>query len=1128
MSVRSSPTRSSTTRTTSASPPVIPGYFGTVPTDFAQRNPGANVVAQGTWSGYERPSWLDPTSTLFDKVAADYYSISSQLIGDAGAYKMDPLHEGGKSGNISVSGAATGIEKALRLAHPNAIWVLLGWQSDPSTTLLSGIKDKSRILIVDGLADTRTTLDDESRWPGFPYAFGTIYNFGGNTSIGALTTVWLDRYFAARAKAGSALQGISILPEGFYNNPAAFELMSELPWMDKAPDQTQWFHDYALGRYGTNAAADAWTTIADTVYSMDPIGTHSESQDSLFDAQPSLTTTKARSCCSVGQVRYDFPTFATALPKLISASPSVVQHAAYDYDLTDVTRQVIANTSRDLLPKINTAYQAGDVDEFDSLTASWIALMKQQDAVLATNSDFLLGTYDDHAAAQNGDVGVYDLQNLLTTWGTKASFSLHDYANREWQGLVGDLYVSRWQQYFASLRTAMVKGGSPASIDWYSVDEAWAKADHHYADKPSGDIVVEAGKAVKMLDQGTVSLSLSASTIRPGSAGTVTATVQNTSPLGDVDTVDVSLATPDGLSATATSDTKLTDIAAGEKRTVTWNVTADPDQVAGVVSTLTATAQVNAGGEEDTKTATSTVLVGTEPAAPWKTYTTETSPTFAQAGGQIGIETTGNDFSKTTRRFSAVYQQSTMSVGETAIVHVDVQDSQATRPYARSGIAVSSDMTAADSPMVLLSLTPLNGCVLTWNGTSSGSLDTHLYARELSGPMWLRLTRTADGFEGACSTDGESWTTLGTAKPAGMSDEPDAGLLASAVNSGGTDAVLAAFSQWSVRDGQEGDLKLSSSTVKAGTDVQATGSTFPSSANVTLSLRGQDDDATPIALGTATTDRDGGFTSSLSIPDSVVAGDYTVVASGAGVTATAPLKVTAADKPSATVTVSPSAVSAAQLADPGVVVTGANFPSNGDVALSIDGAAAGSEPAAADGSVTIPFRSTSLRAGTHTVRLSAGNVSAEAQLVVLPDPVVTLSTSSVKAGGVVTVTGEHFPASVTATIELHSDPVTLSKLSTDSNGSFSVSVTVPKDAPTGKHEIVVTAGTITAEAAITVTDGGAGAGTNPGSGTGGTKHDSDGGLASTGVDFPFWLLLAGIGLMLLGGSAFVVRRRRNG
>ena len=48
---------------------------------------------------------------------------------------------------------------------------------------------------------------------GTPYAFGSIWNFGGHTTMGANTGVWDDRYWAWKSKPHSALSGIALMPE---------------------------------------------------------------------------------------------------------------------------------------------------------------------------------------------------------------------------------------------------------------------------------------------------------------------------------------------------------------------------------------------------------------------------------------------------------------------------------------------------------------------------------------------------------------------------------------------------------------------------------------------------------------------------------------------------------------------------------------------------------------------------------------------------------------------------------------------------------------------------------------------------------------------------------------------------
>ncbi|MDT9126986.1 alpha-N-acetylglucosaminidase TIM-barrel domain-containing protein, partial [Escherichia coli] len=53
--------------------PLMPGFVGFVPEDFAQRNPGANVVDRGYWFSQRMLSWLDPRTPKYAEVAARFY-----------------------------------------------------------------------------------------------------------------------------------------------------------------------------------------------------------------------------------------------------------------------------------------------------------------------------------------------------------------------------------------------------------------------------------------------------------------------------------------------------------------------------------------------------------------------------------------------------------------------------------------------------------------------------------------------------------------------------------------------------------------------------------------------------------------------------------------------------------------------------------------------------------------------------------------------------------------------------------------------------------------------------------------------------------------------------------------------
>ncbi|MFD7256116.1 alpha-N-acetylglucosaminidase [Streptomyces sp. NPDC059874] len=474
--------------------PVLPGYFGTVPPEFAARNPGAVTVAQGDWAGFDRPDWLDPASPVFGKLAASYYEAQRSVFGDSTMYRMSPLHEGGQTGNVDVKAAAGAIQRALHAARPGALWAVLGWQDDPTAELLAGV-DTSKLLILDGLSDRYNRLDRETRWGGVPYAMGSIYNFGGHTTIGANTSVWIDRFGAWRAKGDSALTGIAYIPEATGTNPAAFDLFTDLAWEPGPVDQRRWFADFASRRYGRPdaAATAAWEELRKGPYSTSS-GLWSESQDSLFTARPSLSAV-GTAYWSPRSMRYPADSVRRALDHLLRVDPSLRGSSAYRFDLVDTARQALANHSRVLLPKIKAAYEAKDLRRFRDLTAQWADGERRLDALVGSDPNFLLGDWLGKARSWGADDAErdryeYDARSILSVWGRRSTSEggfLHDYANREWSGLVSELYAGRWKLYFDSLEEALLRQAAPREIDWHAYEEEWARRTTRHPARPSGD-----------------------------------------------------------------------------------------------------------------------------------------------------------------------------------------------------------------------------------------------------------------------------------------------------------------------------------------------------------------------------------------------------------------------------------------------------------------------------------------------------------------------------------------------------------------------------------------------------------------------------------------------------------------
>lgn len=492
--------------------PVLPGYFGVVPDDFAARHPGAHVVAQGMWNGFKRPGWLDPRDPRFAAVAASYYRHQRELFGNTSIYDMEPFQEGGTPGDVPVSAAAMNIQKALNRAHPDALWMTLAWQKNPSPALLDGV-DRSRLLIVD--LDQGRTPDEhrEAEFRGARYLFGGLWEFGGRTTLGANLYDYAERMPKMGTRAASKMAGTALFSEGLDTNPVAFSLFTEMAWRNEPVDLLQWSRGYALSRYGCDDphARRAWQILMQTAYGghADGVSGHGErdaAPESLFDAQPSLTATSA-STWAPDQLRYDSRLFEQALAELLQAADPVRATATYQYDLVDVARQAMANWSRQMLPRIKDAYDRRDEPLFGELSDRWLRMMDLEDTLLATNSSFLLGTWLHWVspwAANEDELRrlQYDARSILTTWGdrTASEAGLHDYGNKDWAGLVSDYYRPRWQLYFQQLDESLKTGRAPAAIDWFQIGERWNRSMAPYAAVPHGDSWLAANRVAHELD----------------------------------------------------------------------------------------------------------------------------------------------------------------------------------------------------------------------------------------------------------------------------------------------------------------------------------------------------------------------------------------------------------------------------------------------------------------------------------------------------------------------------------------------------------------------------------------------------------------------------------------------------
>ena len=474
--------------------PVMQGFYGMVPASTAKKFPTAKIVDQGDWGGgFRRPQILLSSDPLFARMAAIYYEETKKLYGPARYFGGDLFHEGGKTEGLDVPKLAGGVQNEMLRANPEAIWVLQGWLDNPKDALLDGLQ-LNRTLVIN-----LESPDWEKRkaFHGSPWVWGIINNFGENVGMfGDMRRVASEPVHASASPYGKELIGIGALMEGIDNNPVLYDLLFEMAWHDEAVDLKPWIHDYAQYRYGrTTPAVDrAWELLLDTVY------TSGAGQQSIFCARPALNVQGASTWGNTN-IGYDPAKLEEAAKEFLSAAPELRANDTYKVDTVDISRQVLANRGLATYRKMVAAFQAKDKDAFHQSSNEFLALLRAQDELLATRKEFMLGTWLEAAKAMartDAERALYEknARTQITYWGPdNPTTELHDYANKEWSGLLRDFYLPRWEMFIADLN-AQLDGKPATEVNYFKFEKHWTEQHNQFPAKPVGDPVAAAKRAL--------------------------------------------------------------------------------------------------------------------------------------------------------------------------------------------------------------------------------------------------------------------------------------------------------------------------------------------------------------------------------------------------------------------------------------------------------------------------------------------------------------------------------------------------------------------------------------------------------------------------------------------------------
>lgn len=470
--------------------PVLPAFAGHVPPALGSVYPNATLIQLSGWGGFNASyatTLLVPDadgSDLFHEIGSKFLKLVVENFGASShVYSCDMWNELQPPSNASdfLRNTSAAVYDAMVAVDPHAIWLMQGWlfEVDPTFWTMGAIQSyldgvpASHMLILDLWSDAYPVWARTQNFFGRSWIWCTLGNFGGNLGLSGDLAQLAELPFAALKASNGTMVGTGLTMEGINQNDVVYELATQVHWNPTRPlDVREWLPAYVQSRYPSAAlplANEGWQLLLETAYQQ------AYSSDGVLGYRPEW---KPHS--PPGTPNYNVTTMVQAWHWLYDAAcVSLANAPGAHYDLVDVTREVMSNLFTDAL-------QFAAV-EAESVATMTLSILADLDAVLGTNEHFLLGRWLADAAASGGPSCVRNARNQIGLWGY--SGGLNDYAEKQWNGMVGDYYAQRWSLYFGAVSAGnwTEERYKEAAL---ALELAWSsRTDNPYPTHVSGDIL---------------------------------------------------------------------------------------------------------------------------------------------------------------------------------------------------------------------------------------------------------------------------------------------------------------------------------------------------------------------------------------------------------------------------------------------------------------------------------------------------------------------------------------------------------------------------------------------------------------------------------------------------------------
>ncbi|XP_022916641.2 alpha-N-acetylglucosaminidase [Onthophagus taurus] len=442
--------------------PILPAFSGYVPKAIKRIYPSINITSM-KWNQFNedyQASLLDPFDHHFQEIGDLYMYEMIKEFGTDHVYSADTFNEIiPPTTNLDyIKRAGEAVYEAMIYTDPKAIWVMqnwlfvnafLYWTPNRAKALLTSIPI-GKMIVLDLQSEQYPQYDRFQSYFGQPFIWCMLHNFGGTLGMFGSPQIINQKSFDARRKNGSTMVGTGLTPEGIFQNYVIYELMAEMAFRQNPVDLNLWFKNYAVRRYGkfNEDATQSWMLLLSSVYNFQGLQRVRGKYTMNISPSTRITINYWYNPCDVYQ----------AWNNLLKASDDFKDNPGYKHDLVDLTRQVIQLIGDNMYKEIIFVYKRKDTESFNNSISTFLTLFDDLDDILATNENFLLGSWINAAKNASNSYNEsklfeFNARNQITLWGPNGE--IKDYASKQWSGMVKDYFKPRWNYFLTAMLKAL-------------------------------------------------------------------------------------------------------------------------------------------------------------------------------------------------------------------------------------------------------------------------------------------------------------------------------------------------------------------------------------------------------------------------------------------------------------------------------------------------------------------------------------------------------------------------------------------------------------------------------------------------------------------------------------------------